>query len=237
MLYPYVDTTLSPAIDFTTIPHIDGLHLGFVIADSSKDPSWGGHYKVSSDYMDKRIRNFKKPLICSFGGAAGAELATVCKDEYELFTKYKYVIEKYNFKIIDFDIEGAALGNLPSIEIRNKAIRMLRKAFPKLKIHVTLPVSPNGTTKMRLKGAVIKHSHFKIITPEIMKELVLSKAKGAVSKVATLPQMSFDYKLGYGEESMTTRYFKKIIQFHVKDVKGEFSWDDYRGYPEGFKVE
>lgn len=144
MLYPYVDTTLSPAIDFTTIPHIDGLHLGFVIADSSKDPSWGGHHKVSSDYMDKRIRNFKKPLICSFGGAAGAELATVCKDEYELFTKYKYVIEKYNFKIIDFDIEGAALGNLPSIEIRNKAIRMLRKAFPKLKIHVTLPVSPNG---------------------------------------------------------------------------------------------
>lgn len=98
-------------------------------------------------------------------------------------------------------------------------------------------VCGNGTTKMRLKGAVIKHSHFKIITPEIMKELVLSKAEGAVSKVASLPQMSFDYKLGYGEESMTTRYFKKIIQFHVKDVKGEFSWDDYRGYPEGFKVE
>jgi hypothetical protein len=97
-------------------------------------------------------------------------------------------------------------------------------------------VCGNGMTKMRLKGAVIKHSHFKIITPEIMKELVLSKAKGAISKVATLPQMSFDYKLGYGEESMTTRYFKKIIQFHEKDVKGEFSWDDYRGYPEGFKV-
>ena len=144
MLYPYVDTTLYPLIDLTTVPHIDGLHLGFVIADSSKDPSWGGSHKVSSDYMDKRIKDFKKPLICSFGGAAGSELATVCKDEFELFTKYKFVIDKYKFKTIDFDIEGAALSNLKSIEIRNKAIRMLRKAFPKLKIHVTLPVSPNG---------------------------------------------------------------------------------------------
>jgi hypothetical protein len=94
----------------------------------------------------------------------------------------------------------------------------------------------NGKTKMKLKGAVIKHSHFRIITPEIMKELVLSKAPGAVNRVATLPQMTFDYRLGYGEESMTTRYFRKIIQFHEKDVKGSFSWDDYRGYPSGFEV-
>ena len=89
---------------------------------------------------------------------------------------------------------------------------------------------------MKLKGAVIKHSHFRIITPEVMKELVLSKKPGAVSKVATMPQMTFDYRLGYGEESMTTRYFKKIVQFHEKDVKGKFSWDDYRGYPDGFKA-
>lgn len=97
-------------------------------------------------------------------------------------------------------------------------------------------VCANGKTKMKLKGAVIKHSHFKIITPEIMKELVLSKRAGAVSRVATMPQMTFDYKLGYGEESMTTRYFRKIIQFHEKDVKGKFSWEDYRGYPDGFEV-
>jgi hypothetical protein len=97
-------------------------------------------------------------------------------------------------------------------------------------------VCADGTEKMKLKGAVIKHSHFRIMTPEVMKELVLSKKPGAVSKVATLPQMTFDYKLGYGEESMTTRYFRKIVQFHEKDVKGKFSWEDYRGYPDGFEV-
>lgn len=97
-------------------------------------------------------------------------------------------------------------------------------------------VCADGTEKMKLKGAVIKHAHFRIMTPEVMKELVLSKKPGAVSKVATLPQMTFDYKLGHGNESMTTRYFRKIVQFHEKDVKGTFCWDDYRGYPEGFKV-
>lgn len=144
MLYPYVDTTLSPPIDFTTIPHIDGIHLGFVIADASKDPSWGGHYKVSSGYMDKRIAGFKKELICSFGGAAGLELALVCKDEFELYEKYKSVVEKYNFKTLDFDIEGQALSDYKANDRRVKALKLLKKKFPKLRLHVTLPVSPSG---------------------------------------------------------------------------------------------
>lgn len=153
MLIPYVDTTLSPAIDFATIPNIDGLHLGFVVADASKDPSWGGHYKVSSGYMDKRIQAFKKPLICSFGGASGSELALVCKDEIELFGKYKSVIDRYKFTTVDFDIEGAALYDNKSIEIRKKAIKMLRYTFPKLKINVTLPVAPYGLSAKGIQMA------------------------------------------------------------------------------------
>jgi len=144
MLIPYVDTTLSPAIDFTAIPHIDGLHLGFVIADASKDPSWGGHYKVSSGYMDNRIAKFKKELICSFGGAAGKELALVCSDEFELFEKYRSVVEKYKFKILDFDIEGIALSDYKANDRRRKALKLLKKKYPKLRLHVTLPVSPSG---------------------------------------------------------------------------------------------
>lgn len=144
MLIPYVDTTVYPLIDFATIPHIDGLHLGFVVADSSKDPSWGGHHKVTSDFIEKRLKGYKKKLICSFGGAAGKELALVCKDENELFAKYKQVIDRHNFKILDFDIEGAALDDYRSIHIRNKALKMIRKAYPKIALHCTLPVSPSG---------------------------------------------------------------------------------------------
>lgn len=130
--------------------------------------------------------------------------------------------------------EGDCLGDweYEDIETKNNGLVKFYAIGPKS----YAVICGNGKIKMKLKGAVIKHSHFRIITPEVMKELVLSKKPGAVSKVATMPQMTFDYRLGYGEESMTTRYFKKIIQFHEKDVKGKFSWDDYRGYPDGFEV-
>ena len=144
MLIPYVDVTLYPLLDLAAVPHIDGLHLGFVIADADKDPSWGGSHKVSSDFMDKRIKGFKKKLVCSFGGAAGKELALVCKDEFELFEKYKSVVDKYGFKTLDFDIEGPALSDYKANDRRRKAIKLLKKAFPKLNIQVTLPVSPSG---------------------------------------------------------------------------------------------
>ena len=144
MLIPYVDTTLYPLLDCSTIPHIDGLCLGFVVADANKDPSWGGSYKVASDFMDKRIQGFKKKLVCSFGGAQGKELAQVCKDEFELFEKYESVLKKYSFSTLDFDIEGQALNDHKANDRRRKALKLLKKAHPKINLQVTLPVSPSG---------------------------------------------------------------------------------------------
>ena len=144
MIIPYVDTTLSPFIDFTTVPHIDGVHLGFVVADSDKDPSWGGSYKVANGFMDKRISVFKKKIVCSFGAASGKELAQVCKDEFELFAKYKSVVDKYKFKHLDFDIEGDALNDHSANDRRRKALKLLQKACPGITLQVTLPVAPSG---------------------------------------------------------------------------------------------
>ena len=144
MLIPYVDTTLYPLIDFSTIPHIDGLSLGFVVADSDKDPSWGGSYKVASGFMDKRINGYRKHLTCSFGGAVGKELAQVCSNEFELFCKYKSVVDKYKFTTLDFDLEGQCLSDRAANDRRVKALKLLKKAYPKINLQVTLPVSPDG---------------------------------------------------------------------------------------------
>lgn len=96
-------------------------------------------------------------------------------------------------------------------------------------------VCGNGKTLIKLKGATLKHAHSKIMSPEIMRDLVISK-NTPNPKVSMLPQMSFDYKLNYQQEAMTTRKFLKAVQFHEKDVKGVFDWTDYRGYPEGYKI-
>ena len=144
MLIPYVDTTLYPLLNCSTIPHIDGICLGFVVADADKDPSWGGSYKVASGFMDKRISEFKKKIVCSFGGAQGKELAQVCNNEFELYEKYKQVVDKYHFKTLDFDIEGDALNDHDANFRRSKALKLLKKNYPKINLQVTLPVSPSG---------------------------------------------------------------------------------------------
>lgn len=96
-------------------------------------------------------------------------------------------------------------------------------------------VCGDGHQNMKLKGAVLKHAHKNLISPDIMRQLVESKRPGQKPKIVVLPQMSFDYSLGAGSTAMSTRYFRKNIQFSESHVKGTFSWDDYRGYPCGFE--
>jgi hypothetical protein len=86
-------------------------------------------------------------------------------------------------------------------------------------------VGTNGKVAMKLKGACIKYAHEDLITPEIMKQMVVD------GKKVLLPQRSFDYSFSTG---MRARAFNKKIQFHEKDVKGTFNWDEYRAYPFGW---
>jgi chitinase len=76
----------------------------------------------------------------------GQELALVIKNADQLATAYQQVIDRYNFTYLDFDIEGAALGDISSIDLRNQALVLVKKKNPKVKISYTLPVLPFGLT-------------------------------------------------------------------------------------------
>ena len=78
--------------------------------------------------------------------SVGQELAIVIKNVDQLATSYQQVIDRYNFTYLDFDIEGAALGDVASIDLRNQALAIVKKKNPKLKMSYTLPVLPNGLT-------------------------------------------------------------------------------------------
>lgn len=147
MYAPYTDTTLYPPLDISSVPYAECFSLGFIVADKGKNPSWGGYYPVESDYYASIINSARasgKKLICSFGGAAGVELALVVKDACTLYEKYKSVIDKYKFTSIDFDIEGEALLDTESIARRAEAILKLCNTFPDLEVSLTLPVMPDG---------------------------------------------------------------------------------------------
>jgi hypothetical protein len=87
----------------------------------------------------------------------GQEIAIVIKDVERLATTYQQVADRYNFTYLDFDIEGAALADNVSNDIRNQALSLLKKRRPQIKISYTLPVLPDGLTAIGvelLKSAV-----------------------------------------------------------------------------------
>ncbi|MEN8905909.1 MAG: carbohydrate-binding protein [Clostridiales bacterium] len=149
---PYVDVCLYPAFDLNNCYDKTGQKfytLAFITANGSGEPAWGGIIPLSDDQFKDQIdtlRNNGGDVIVSFGGASGNELATVTSDVDLLVSKYQEVIDKYNLKWVDFDIEGAAVSNKESIDVRNKAIKILQEKNPELKIAFCLPALPQGLT-------------------------------------------------------------------------------------------
>ncbi len=156
---PYVDTTLTPTIQFQD-PSANPARqviLGFVVADraSSCEPSWGGYYSLaqaaSQLNLDRRIAQLQdqgSSAVVSFGGQANSELALSCTNVTKLTAAYRSVIQRYALSTIDLDIEGGALDDHASIVRRAQAVAAVQKeakaAKAPLRVWLTLPVEPNG---------------------------------------------------------------------------------------------
>src|SRR5690606_1687623 len=69
----------------------------------------------------------------------------------ELAAVYRTVILANNARVVDFDIEGAALADRRSIQRRSQALAVLQRSFAHenrpLAIWLTLPVTPQGLTQ------------------------------------------------------------------------------------------
>ena len=160
---PYVDTTLWPTLDMAKVASEQGLRylsLGFITATSANKPAWGGFttYEVDGQDFDLKmraqissIRALGGDVNVSFGGAANQEMAEVLTDKAALKAAYLQVINTYNLKRIDFDIEGGALANRTVIDRRSAVLSEIQadllKAGKPLEIWLTLPVLPTGLTQ------------------------------------------------------------------------------------------
>ncbi len=158
---PYVDVTLTPTYEFqnpASNPARD-IALAFVVADpkSPCTPSWGGAYSMDQAKqaieLDRRITQLRAAggdIMISFGGQANKELALACTDQTKLTAAYRSVVEKYDVKVVDFDIENADVADKPSIERRARALAAIQKeraaARHDLAVWVTLPVTTGGLT-------------------------------------------------------------------------------------------
>lgn len=170
---PYVDVTDYPSPDFAAIRTGGGVRhvsLGFVTAANGTDchPAWGGYPADPATgrqaFLLKAVTSFRRQggeAIPSFGGAAGTELAHVCRAVPALAAAYRSVIRTYGVSRVDFDVEGAALTDRGANRRRAAAFALLqreaRRAGHVLRVSYTLPVLPTGLDAdglAALRGAV-----------------------------------------------------------------------------------
>lgn len=177
---PYLASWL-PEHDIAQIAQASGIQhftLAFVISNPNACvPMWSGKKPVSEESEMPgeiaTIRNHGGDVIISFGGANGKELAQTCQDAASLQAAYQAVVDKYNVRRLDFDIEAAAIRDPASIDRRNLALAALESTNPGLAISFTLAASPDGL----LPGGV---------------DLLKNSAQHNV-KVATVNILAMDY--------------------------------------------
>ncbi|MGC9670443.1 cellulose binding domain-containing protein [Planosporangium sp. 12N6] len=151
---PYVDMGLlsnpgSPTLaQLAASSGVKAFTMAFVNSAGCK-ASWFNAFdpraRAFGDQIDA-LRRAGGDVKISFGGATGIELAQACTDVAALTAEYQAVVDAYQLRFIDLDVEGAAVADPTSVNRRSAALAALQKRNPGLKVSLTLPVLPEGLT-------------------------------------------------------------------------------------------
>jgi len=157
---PYVDMTLHGKAKNTNNIRQSGAKastLAFIVSGATCQASWGGYYGLDSSdsWFDAKqliadTRAAGSEPIISFGGAAGQSLARTCTSPAALAAQYQSVIDTYNIRNLDYDIEGSDQADPSSLTRRFQAIAKVQAdgiaAGKPVTISLTLPTMPSGLT-------------------------------------------------------------------------------------------
>ena len=165
---PFVDATGWPPFSISEMAATTGVkfyNLGFIVAQSSDVcvATWGGYYTLdgwtfAQDFMFPLIENNEigalrelgGDVMVSIGGAANTPLASATDDLETLKTQYRNIVEEYDLRHIDFDIEGIWILDTDATALRAQALVDLQLEWEdegrEVAVWFTLPVLPVGLT-------------------------------------------------------------------------------------------
>ncbi len=211
---PYVDMTNNqePMLDqAATQAGLKAFTTAFVIG-SGCTPIWGDTLPVTNDptvtgEITKAESEGATPIV-SFGGEAGIELAQSCTDLSQLVAAYQSVINTLHVNHIDFDIEGAAIADTATNNLRFQAINQLEADNPGLVVSVTIPTFPTG--------------------PDNNGDAFLQAAKSNGTNISVINVMAMDFYGGFDNTGTTMgSYAVEAAQDTLSFVKTIWPSDTY----------
>ena len=210
---PYVDLTNNqePMLDrAATQAGLKAFTAAFVIG-SGCTPIWGDTLPVTNDptvngEITKAESEGATPIV-SFGGEAGIELAQSCTNLSQLVAAYQSVINTLHVTHIDFDIEGAAIADTATNNLRFQAINQLEAHNSGLVVSVTIPTFPTG--------------------PDNNGDAFLQQARADGTNISVINVMAMDFYAGFDNGTAMGTYAVQAAQNTLSFVKTIWPNDSY----------
>jgi chitinase len=142
----------TPTPDPVNAMNVTGIRwftMAFMLASgpSTCNPLWDGTRSLTTSEDAAKIaaiRNAGGDVIVSFGGAEGNKLGAACTSASALAGAYQKVINTYNLRVIDIDIEA---GEVASATIRQRvidALKIIKTNNPGIITIITLGTDTTG---------------------------------------------------------------------------------------------
>jgi hypothetical protein len=139
--WPYIDITMSTPT-LKQVAQATGqkyFTLAFILGSSAGcQPSWGGTIPLTDSRITGEINDLRAiggDVAVSFGGAAGPYLQSVCTSQAAQVTAMEQVVDTFNVKHLDFDIEASV-----PLDTMNKAIAQVQRERSGIVVSYTLMV-------------------------------------------------------------------------------------------------
>ncbi|HET9140184.1 cellulose binding domain-containing protein [Actinophytocola sp.] len=185
--------------------------LNFLNSDGTCNALWDGNRPLfggKDELAINEIRGAGGDFMPSFGGATGQKLGLICQTPEALAAVYQEVIDAFQLKVIDVDIEGAEFENEAAQDRILNALRIIEQNNPGIEIIVTMPTTASG--------------------PNWWGTRMITQAKALGADVNVWSTMTFNF----GGGPSTDMYNATIISTDALKnfLKSTFGWSDAEAY-------
>nr|WP_034287889.1 chitinase [Amycolatopsis benzoatilytica] len=199
-------TSASEAMSATGIKTFT---LAFMLSDGGCNPKWDGDRSLtgSDKTLISSIRAAGGDVIPSFGGWSGTKLGAKCSSASALAGAYQKVIDAYQLKAIDLDIENTDEFENATVQDRIlNAVKITKQKNPDLRVVITIGTDTSG--------------------PNDWGKRLIKQAKAIGANVDVWSVMPFDFSSG-GDMAGKT---KSAVDGLANQLKSTFGWDSATAY-------
>jgi chitinase len=143
---PYIYSSVSGTKDPVNVMKATGVKaftLAFILNKGTCTPVWdsGTLNDSGKQSMISKIRGAGGDVVVSFGGYSGNKLGNSCSNETALAGAYQKVIDLYQLKAIDIDLEAGEVSQSNKVL---KALKIVKQKNPAVSTILTLGTGKNG---------------------------------------------------------------------------------------------